>query len=368
MRKINKAVAIVAVLSMSMLVAAGCGKKETEESFEFQPASTEAETKEAETEAEADSSTEYAVVQENVSIDEPTFDPTILYDGYESFDDGEAHKVMWLRTAEGKGLTSEYRSYSYPEAGIESISIGVLPDVVEFKDAQKVDYTLKEVASKMHVTEEDFSNTPPYEAFDISEAEEAGVFIYNSFDQLRSWRVKTDTYKIDPEHVDLKSIVSAYTVLDYEKELDAPLEDGGKVPMLVDPSKVWIKNEDDGTTDYFFLVRTVLYFSVTDATKTYMDDETLKNSQLTRYEAEGMMCVRVNPDYDWVHCIMHVGYPRYNSNDKDTGYYFDNSNYVLRSTAKFTPFGEITEGKIWSGSKVQPEVINEGVYTHSVSQ
>ena len=366
MRKTNKAITIIAILSMCMAMAAGCGKKDTEESFEFQPASTEAETTEAETEAEVDPNAEYAVVQENVSIDEPTFDPTILYDGYESFDDGEAHKVMWLRTAEGKGLTSEYRSYSYPEAGIESISIGILPDAVEFKDAQKVDYTLKEVASKMHVTEEDFSNTPPYEAFDISEAEEAGAFIYNSFDQLRSWRVKTDTYKIDPEHIDLKSIVSAYTVLDYEKEADAPLEDGGKSPIWVDPSKVWIKQEDDGTTDYFFLIETVSYFSVTDATKSYAEGEILDNSQLTRQRYDGMMCVRVNPDYDWVHCIMHVGYPRYNSSDKDTGYYFDNSNYVLRSTAKFTPFGEITEGKIWDGCKVQPEGIQDSIYIHSV--
>ena len=361
MRKVNKAITIIAILSMSMAIAAGCGKKETEESFEFQPASTEAETTEAETEAEVDPNAEYAVVQENLDVAVAPYDPTVLYEGYPSYADGELHTVEWFKASDTKGVKSEYRSYSYPEAGIESISIGKLPDVVEFKDAEKLDYTLRDVASKMHVTAADFCEDAPYETYDISDAEEAGVFIYNCYDFLRSWRVSTETYKIDPEHIDLKSIVSAYTVLDYEKELDAPLDEGGMAPIEVDPTKVWVKKEEDGTTDYFFLIQTVSYFAVNDATKAYSDDETIEdNSQLKREIYPGMMCVRVNLDYDWVHCIMHLGYPRNDGNG--TNFYFDNSNYVLRSSAKFTPFREIKEGPIWHGTTVEPQYIKEFVY------
>lgn len=363
MRKINKAVAIVAVLGMSMIVAAGCGKKETEESFEFQSRSTEAESTEsnADAESEADSDTVYATIQENVFVNDGSFDPTILYEGYESYSDGEAHKVVWLRTGDGDGMVGTYKSHSYPEAGIESISIDTLTDeVVDFDSAEKLDYDFIEVGTKKHVTHDDFCADAPYETYNISEAAHAGVFIYNCFDLLRSWRVKTDTYKIDPEHIDAKSIVSAYMGFNYEKQLDAPPEDGGMSGVSVDPSKVWVKQEDDGTTDYFFLVVDASSLTINDASKSYPEGEEISQNELVRDRYLGMLCVRVNPDYDWVHCVLHLGMARNDGNGAE--FPGAASNYVLRSTAKFMPFDRIEEVPLWTGSKVEPQYIREFTY------
>lgn len=358
MRKTNKAITIIAILSMCMAMAAGCGKKDTEESFEFQPASTEAETTEAETEAEVDPNAEYAVVQENLDVAVAPYDPTVLYEGYPSYDDGELHTLEWYKATESKGLKSEYRSYSYPEAGIESISIGKLPEVVEFKDAEKLPVAFWNMATMKHITHKDFCEDAPYEAYDITEGQtRAGLFIYNCFDLVRSWRVKTDTYKIDPEHIDAKKILAAYMCFDYDGVYGS---DGKTSSYKVDPSKVWVKKEDDGTTDYFFLISGRGSVTVRDDVEGYSDEDVLDDSELIAEQYSGMMCVRTNPDYDWVHCIMHVGYPRNDGNG--TNFYFDNSNYVLRSSAKFTPFSEITEGIICDGEKTDPEIVSTFTY------
>lgn len=225
-----------------------------------------------------------------------------------------------------------------------------------------MNYTLLDLAKKKHLTYDEIVVNFPLSTYDISEAQDSGLFMFNFYDAIRSWRVKTDTYQIDPEHINLKSIVAAYVPFDYELALSAPIEDGGVIPITVDPTKVWVTKEEDGTTDYFFLIQDVPFYCVTDDStlENYAEDESIEdNSLITKAHYPGMMCVRVNPNYDWVHCISHIGFNRFNGSDYDTPYLFDNSNYILRTTAKFTPFDKIEEGKIWDGCNPDPIVVGQ---------
>lgn len=99
MKKINKKVALTMVLGISLAFAAGCGKKETKDTSDedllLLTPTTEAEStmSDAEAEVKAAMDTVYATVQENVSVVNPDYDPTIMYTDYEYYNDGEVHKV-----------------------------------------------------------------------------------------------------------------------------------------------------------------------------------------------------------------------------------------------------------------------------------